>query len=475
MRILLTGATGYIGKRLLVKLLKKNHEVYCCVRDKSRFNYPDEFKSQIKIIEIDFLNNAIPQIEHEIDIAYYLIHSMTAAIDKFIDLEEKSARNFVSFMKASNVKQVIYLSGIVNDNKLSKHLESRRNVENILAEGNFKLTTLRAGIVIGSGSASFEILRDLVEKLPIMITPKWVLTNSQPIAVRNILQYLVGVINNEKCFNKSFDVGGPDILSYKQMLLQYAEVRELKRWIISVPIMTPRLSSYWLYFVTATSYKLAVNLVNSLKIEVICKDDEIKEIFDYQLLNYKEAVEAAMKIVQSNKVISSWKDAMNVDKFDLSSNIQVPSYGVFNDEQKFAIIGDTNKVLEKIWSVGGKNGWYYANWLWRTRGFLDKLVGGVGLRRGRTNVNNIYAGDALDFWRVLLAEKNEKRLLLFAEMKLPGEAWLEFKITQEDKFDYIIQKAVFRPKGLWGRIYWFLLKPFHIFIFKGMAKRISQT
>lgn len=475
MKILLTGATGYIGKRLLPKLVEAQHEVICCVRDKKRFVVPESYASNVKVVEIDFLADAIQPLQNEIDVAYYLIHSMSAAIDEFIDLEAKSAQNFLQFMQKSGVKQVIYLSGIVNEEKLSKHLESRKNVEEILASGEFALTTLRAGIIIGSGSASFEILRDLVEKLPAMITPKWVLTKSQPIAVRNVLQYLLGVIQNEQCYDKSFDIGGPDVLSYKEMLLQYAEVRGLKRWIVSVPVMTPRLSSYWLYFVTATSYKLAVNLVNSLKIEVICKDDAIQEILNYELLSYKEAVAAAIKITKNDGVVSSWKDAMNEENFDLFRNVEVPSHAVFVDEQKVELApDDVERVQQNIWSVGGENGWYYANWLWRMRGFLDKLVGGVGLRRGRTHLHEINPGDALDFWRVLIADEKERRLLLFAEMKLPGEAWLEFRITTINQRYHLLQKATFRPKGLWGRMYWFLVKPFHVFIFGGMARRIAR-
>ena len=257
------------------------------------------------------------------------------------------------------------------------------------------------------------------------------------------------------------------------MLLQYAEVRGLKRFIFSVPVMTPRLSSYWLYFVTSTSYKLAVNLVNSLKIEVVCKENEIRNIIDIYLLNYREAVTEAVKIMNRDGVISSWKDAMNEGNFDLFQHINVPVFGVFIDEQKVPFNHPVDEVVNRIWSVGGENGWYYANWLWRIRGFLDKLFGGVGLRRGRTNIHDIDPGDVLDFWRVLIADKQEKRLLLFAEMKVPGEAWLDFSVKEENNHFYFIQKAVFRPKGLWGRIYWVLLKPFHIFIFGGMARKIA--
>ncbi len=273
MKILLTGATGYIGKRLLPVLIEQGHKVVCCVRNRNRFpsegvyNHPN-----VSLFEIDFLKN-IPSSEliKDIDAAYYLIHSMSSNIKDFGSLEERSSNNFVRLIEQTSVKQIIYLGGITNEEKLSKHLASRKRVEEILSKSNIPLTSIKAGIIVGSGSASFEIIRDLVEKLPVMITPKWLNTRHQPIAIRNILQYLSGVLFKPETFNNSYDVGGPDILSYKEMLLQFAEVRGLKRFIFTVPVMTPRLSSYWLYFVTSTSYMLAINLVNSMKIEVSCK------------------------------------------------------------------------------------------------------------------------------------------------------------------------------------------------------------
>ncbi|HSP40131.1 MAG TPA: NAD(P)H-binding protein, partial [Gillisia sp.] len=262
MKILLTGANGYIGLRLLPQLIDLGHEVICAVRNKERFKVIKELRDKIQVVEIDFLEEPFtPELIKDIDVAYYLIHSMTASTKDFDDKESLSARNFNKIVAQTTVKQVIFLSGIVNEEKLSRHLQSRKQVEDILYEGKFHLTVLRAAIIVGSGSSSFEIIRDLCEKLPVMITPKWVRTKCQPIAIRDILNFLTGVINNEKCFDQSFDVGGPDILSYKEMMQQYAEVRGLKQYILEVPVMSPKLSSYWLYFVTSTSYKLALNLV----------------------------------------------------------------------------------------------------------------------------------------------------------------------------------------------------------------------
>ncbi|RYY10186.1 MAG: SDR family oxidoreductase, partial [Chitinophagaceae bacterium] len=335
-------------------------------------------------------------------------------------------------------------------------------------------TVLRAGIIVGSGSASFEIIRDLVEKLPIMITPKWVETKIQPIAIRNVLEYLTGVLGNEKTFGASFDIGGSDILSYKDMLLQFAEVRNLKRRIITVPVMTPKLSSYWLYFVTSTSYKLAKNLVDSMKVEVVAKDNKLQDLLGIMPIPYKEAVALAFQKIDQHEVVSSWKDSLSSSyaNVTLLDNIHVPTEGCFSDHREKPFDNDPERVLNNIWSIGGERGWYYGNKLWGMRGFIDKVVGGVGLRRGRTHPHSIFAGDSLDFWRVLVADKQNRRLLLYAEMKLPGEAWLDFKIKECNGKFVLEQTATFRPHGIAGRLYWYAMLPFHAFIFSGMANNL---
>lgn len=471
MKILLTGATGYIGKRILPVLVQEGHHVVCCVRDKNRFKPPESLKTNITVIEVDLLNaESLEKIPNDIDIAYYLVHSMSISKDYQV-LEEKCAVNFREALNQRNIKQVIYLSGIVNEEDLSEHLSSRKTVEDELAKGDYNFTCLRAGIIIGSGSASFEIMRDLVEKLPIMITPKWLLTKCQPIGVSDVILFLTRTIGKKETYNKNFDIGCDQVLTYKEMLLGFAKMRNLKRTIWTVPVMTPRLSSYWLYFVTSTSYKLAKSLVDSMKVEVTCRNADLNKILDIQPISYEDALTKALTKIENNEIISSWKDSYSSSGIELniSEFINVPQYGCFKDQRsrKFA---NRKDAINRIWQIGGKNGWYYGTWLWRIRGFMDKLVGGVGLRRGRTNQTSISTGDALDFWRVLYANKEEGRLLLFAEMKLPGEAWLEFKI----KGDELEQTATFRPRGLWGRLYWYSVYPFHGLIFSGLLKRLTQ-
>ncbi len=472
MKILLTGATGYIAQRLLPVLVDAGHTIVCCVRDVKRFHIEDHWQKQVTKVEVDFLKpELLINIPSDIDVVYYLIHSMSTSSGNFSEMEQQSAQNFVKGIEVTDAKQIIYLSGIVNDDHLSKHLQSRKNVETILSDCSVPLTTLKAGIIVGSGSASFEIMRDLVEKLPIMIAPRWLNTKCQPIAIRNVIQYLSGVLLNEQRYHQSFDIGGPDVLTFKQMLLQFAQVRKLKRHILVVPLMTPNLSSYWLYFVTSTNFSLAKNLVKSMSVEVICQPNKLGELIPIKLIPYNEAIELAFDRIDQNQVLSSWTDALTSETLreGISAYISVPQKGCFHDK-RIVKLDNPDLALNNIFAIGGKRGWYYANWLWAIRGLLDKMVGGTGIRRGRKNDTDISPGEALDFWRILVADKDKKRLLLYAEMKLPGEAWLEFKINTHNE---LVQTATFRPLGLLGRLYWYSVLPFHAFIFKGMAKNIA--
>ena len=471
MKILLSGANGYIGKRLLPALVKQGHQVVCCVRDENRFSPPPSLKSNIEILEIDFLDpESVHKIPRDIDGAYYLIHSMSSAED-YSKIELLAGSHFRKGLSQTNVEHVVSLSGIVNQNVLSDHLKSRKAVEDELARGSYNFTTLRAGIIIGSGSASFEIIRDLVEKLPLMVAPKWLNTRTQPIGIEAIIKYLYRSLFNPAVYGQNIDIGGPDVLTYKEMLLGYAKVRKLNRWIITIPVMTPKLSSYWLYFVTSTSYKLARALVGSMKIEVVCRDNSANELLEVDPENYTSALERTFGEIAENQIISSWKDSLISGRFEnnISDFIHVPTYGCLVDKRS-EYIENRDTCLAKIWRIGGASGWYYANWLWELRGFVDKIFGGVGLRRGRTDKVDISVGDAIDFWRVLYANKQEGRLLLFAEMKLPGEAWLEFKVSGNE----LHQTATFRPQGIRGRIYWYMVYPIHGLIFGNMLKRLCS-
>ncbi|MFN7258570.1 MAG: SDR family oxidoreductase [Cyclobacteriaceae bacterium] len=480
MKILLTGSTGYIGRRLLPVLVGAGHHVICLVRDQRRFDWDDfseDFLKQVSVIEVDLSDSkSFGLVPTDIDVAYYLVHSMSSSNLDFTKMEAISAQNFVAFINTTTAKQTIYLSGIVNDADLSAHLLSRKNVEDILKSATAPLTVLRAAIIIGSGSASFEIIRDLVEKLPVMVAPKWLKTRCQPIGIRNVIEYLHGVLLKPESYRQTFDIGGTEILTYKQMLYGFAKMRGLKRLIITIPVLTPKLSSLWLVFVTSTTYSLARSLVNSMRNEVICNDTRIQQIVPTKILSYEESLQLAFDKISQKSVISSWKDAISLSTMDKNflNNVQVPEHGVFTDKRQIEFVRNREEVIENIWRIGGNRGWYFGNWMWRIRGVMDKMVGGVGLRRGRRSETDLKAGDALDFWRVLLADKPNGRLLLYAEMKLPGEAWLEFRVKESEGKKILFQTATYRPLGLWGRLYWYSVLPFHGLIFPKMAENITK-
>lgn len=470
--VLLTGATGYIGKRILPLLAQKYDRVVCCTRDRDRMAVPKAIAQTVELVEVDFLDaDTLDNIPTDIDGAYYLMHSMSSSQADFMALELQVAENFRRRLDQTQCRHVVYLSGIVNGDELSRHLSSRLAVETELHRGNYAVTTLRAGIIIGSGSASFEIIRDLVEKLPVMVAPRWVHTRCQPIAIRDVLTFLARTLFDERLYDQNFDIGGRDVLSYLEMLKGYAEARDLNRWILPLPVMTPRLSSYWLFFVTSTTYPLAVSLVDSMTVEVVARDNRLAELLDIEPHGYREALNMAFAKIEQNAIVSSWKDSLISGRLgeDISEFVNVPTHGCFVDRKERPVL-DRRRSIERIWSIGGKIGWYYGDFLWKLRGYIDKLWGGVGLRRGRTHPHHIEAGDVIDFWRVIYADKTEGKLLLYAEMKLPGDAWLEFKVGETD----IVQTATFRPVGLLGRLYWYAVLPFHGFIFNGMIDQIQR-
>jgi uncharacterized protein YbjT (DUF2867 family) len=466
-KILVTGATGFIGKRLITALLDKGHTVYALLRIKGTELFKEKRENLVLLFGDLRDETALDQLPDDVDAAYYLMHSMSDISKGLLDVEKKVAENFVKSVRKTRVQQLIYLGGIIDEECQSVHISSRKMVEEVLKASGIPTTILRASIIIGSGSASFEIIRDLVEKLPVMIAPRWVSNLCQPIAVSDVLFYLVAVLQNARCLNKTFDVGGPDILTFKEALLQFAAFRKLTRKIISVPVLTPRLSSYWLVFVTSVPFSLASYLVESMRAHSQCRERSIDEVIPHTCLSYLQAVERAFQKTAQ----STWRDSWELDANDpdIQRYIEVPKEGVLVDQKVVPISSSIEEVLEKIWSIGGTTGWYCYEWAWNIRGAIDKLAGGVGMNRGRRDPHEILVGDSIDFWRVLKADYKGRHLILYAEMKLPGEAWLEFKIEGNE----LIQTATFRPKGLLGRLYWYLLVPMHFFIFSKMARTIA--
>lgn len=480
MKILITGANGYIGLRLTLALLEAGHEVVAAVRDPARFP-SDNFTSsgtRLTVKKADFLDEAsVEGLPGGVDAAYYLIHSMGGGGD-FAEREKRCASNFAKAAKAGQWGRIIYLGGLFsNDAELSEHLGSRLKVEEVLRGSGVPLTVLRASIIVGSGSASFEIIRDLCEKLPAMITPRWVHTRCQPIAIRNVLDYLAGLLATPETMGKTYDIGGPDVMTYRELLEGYAKVRGLRRYFISTPLLTPRLSSGWLFLMTSTSFLLARALVDSMTHETVCKEDSIRRIIPLELLTYRKAVELALARIAQNHVPSSWMDALATGTLDprLFDAVRVPEHGVYLDSRTFALKAPVLEVVDAIWSIGGVNGWPSMNWAWKLRGMMDKLAGGIGMRRGRRSPTDLRSGDALDFWRVLLADREGGRLILHAEMKLPGEAWLEFAVEPAPDGQFRLrQTATFRPQGLLGRLYWFVVLPFHSLLFPKMGSLLAE-
>ncbi|MFI0434771.1 MAG: SDR family oxidoreductase [Parachlamydiaceae bacterium] len=475
-KILMTGANGFVGKRLILYLLNQGHEIYALCRIKGVKVFPDE-KANLYYIWGDLRNQqTVEAIPQDIEAAYYLVHSMSQITTSLIDAETEVVNGFIKGVKKTQIKQIIYLGGIIHDEKtLSAHLKSRLLVESLLRNSGIPTTVLRASIIIGAGSASFEIIRDLCEKLPLMIAPKWVDTYCQPIAISDVLFYLSSVLLHPKCLNKIFDIGGPDILTFKELMLGYSKFRHLTRWIINVPVLTPRLSSYWLVFITSVRFSVCSYLVESMKNRTTVELGEIQTIIPHTCLNYVKALQLTFQKIAEQDVISTWMDAWEIQgkNPDIRQYIQVPTEGCFKDERKVMIQDGKEEAINRMWRIGGQTGYYAMNWAWQLRGFIDKMVGGVGLNRGRRDPVEIQAGDSIDFWRVICADKQKGILILFAGMKMPGEAWLEFRVAKQENRWILVQTATFRPKGIFGRLYWYSLLPFHFLIFDRMAKALA--
>ena len=472
MRVALTGATGYVGGRLGAALLEAGHTVQALVRSRRKFaSRPWADDPQVTAVEVDLRElEALTEALRGCDAAYYLVHSMQAVGSTYAEADRQLAATFAEAAERAGVGRIIYLGGLGElGDDLSEHLTSRRQVEHTLAQRSVPVTVLRAGVILGSGSASFEILRYLVERLPVMITPRWVSTACQPIAIRNVVEYLRRCLDEPRTIGATLDIGGPEVLTYRELMQQAAEAMGLRRrWIVAVPVLTPRLSSMWIHLVTPIGYRLARPLAEGLRNRVVCRDDHAAHWMPQDLLTVRQAIEAALGKMQRAEVASMWSDAG-----PMPGDPDWAGGTTFVDERQTPVRTSADKVFDAVCKVGGGHGYYAADWLWRLRGMMDRLVGGPGLRRGRRNPTTLAYGDSLDFWRVTEVDRPH-RLVLRAEMKLPGVASLEFNIEPTADGCTLTQTARFKPRGLMGLAYWYSVVPLHHVVFRGMLSGIQR-
>ena len=474
MRVLVTGATGYIGGRLVPALLRAQHSVRCLVRD------PNRIEGRFEGVEVArgdvFDRESLRAALRGCDVAYYLVHSMSDDRKDFSRRDREAARLFGMTAAEEGVARIIYLGGLGEDSaavKLSPHLRSRHEVGVQLRAGGVPVTEFRAAIIVGSGSVSFEMLRYLTERLPVMIAPKWVRTRCQPISVRDVIAYLVAALANEQSVGKVVEIGGADVFEYRDMMLRYAAIRGLTRRIVIVPFFSPRLSSRWIHLVTPIPASIAQPLVEGLFNEVIVRDDVARTLFpEIVPAGYDESVLRALDRTTSTGPETTWFDAFDVKT--LPGEFTGSSQGMLIDRRERPTTASPREVFRVFSSLGGEKGWLYADWLWELRGVMDRVVGGIGTRRGRRSATTLRVGDAVDFWRVE-AYRPDELLRLRAEMKLPGYAWLEFEVvTHDDGTTSLRQTAFFDPRGAFGFLYWYAVLPFHEFIFGNLATRIVR-
>lgn len=473
--IMVTGATGYIGGRLVARLLDQGYKVRVLARDTTRLN-GRSWLDKVEVVQGDVLKpETLDAAMQGIWAAYYLIHSMSGNSD-FHERDLIAARNFSNAVQAQNVQRIIYLGGLGDANSdLSTHLRSRQQTGAALRESGIPVTEFRAGVVVGSGSISFEMIRYLTERVPIMVCPRWVYTRTQPIAIRDALSYLVAALDTPESTGKIIEIGGAVRIRYYDMMMQYAAVRGLKRYIIPVPVLTPRLSSYWVHLVTPIPGDMARPLILGLGNEAVADDTLAQALFpQIQPISYQQAVELALARLSASDVETSWNDSLVSSQGDVTPVVLTNHEGMLIEQRQQIIHASPLAVYQAFSGLGGKRGWLAYNWAWRLRGLLDSMVGGVGFRRGRRHPDNLRTGDALDFWRVEAVEEG-KLLRLRAEMKLPGRAWLQFKVDAlEDNRSRLSQTAFFAPKGLFGLLYWYGLYPFHGLIFSSLIKRLGE-
>ena len=479
--IFVAGATGYIGGRLLPRLLEAGYPVVALARaseklkDRPWAQHPNLTIVKGDVLDLESLTPALAGCRA----AYYLVHSMNPDVKDFSQTDRVAARNMAAAAASAKLEQIIYLGGLGEEQDgLSHHLQSRTEVGNILRQGPVPVTILRAAMIIGSGSASFEILRYLVDRLPVMITPRWVDTPCQPIGVRNVLHYLMGCLENPEVIGDTFDIGQPEVINYRKLMEVYAEEAGLpKRWIIPVPVLTPRLSSYWIHLVTPVPAAIARPLAEGLSNPVICRENRLATLLPQELFDCRKSIRMALDRLKQHRVETSWTDsgAIHLSEWSVPGDPSWAGGSLYTDSRKITLESRRENIWPVVSSIGGKVGYYYANWLWKIRGGMDRFCGGVGLCRGRRSDSEIYPGDAIDFWRVVVVNKPEV-LMLSAEMKLPGEAVLMFRLVQlDDQRTELQQIASFLPRGLFGILYWYAVMPFHHYVFTGMLRGIAET
>jgi uncharacterized protein YbjT (DUF2867 family) len=473
--VLVTGATGYVGGRIVPRLLAAGYQVRVLVRDPARLQ-GRSWLDRVDVVQGDVLDpQTLGPALDGVQAAYYLIHSMMAGKD-FKERDQLAANQFVKAGEAAPIQRIIYLGGLGDpDTDLSEHLRSRHETGEVLRSGSIPVLEFRAGVIVGAGSLSFEMIRDLTERLPAMICPRWVFTRTQPISIRNILDYLVAGLEVPLEESTVIEIGGPEILTYGDMIMGYAEVRGLRRWIVPVPVLTPRLSSYWVHWITPIPSQIARPLIEGLKNEAIVRDTSAPQIFsEIELEDYLTAVRQALESLQASAVETTWSDALVSTQGDIAPVILSTNEGMIVEQRKFHVHASPQTVYRTFTGLGGSRGWLYASWLWRLRGALDRLIGGVGYRRGRRDPDVLRIGDALDFWRVEDLE-HDHLLRLRAEMKVPGKAWLEFEtIPGTDQGAELYQTAYYAPKGLIGLLYWYIQYPIHARIFSGLIRAVAK-
>jgi uncharacterized protein YbjT (DUF2867 family) len=475
------GATGYIGARLVPRLVEAGLRVRAVGRNPAKLaGRPWARDPMVEICAGDVFDR--PGLEAALAgcrAAFYLVHSMNPEAGDFASADRRAAENMAAAAETAAIERIVYLGGLGGEApKLSHHLRSRHEVGEILRRGRVPVTIFRAAMIIGSGSTSFEILRYLVERLPVMITPRWIDTPCQPIAVVNVLHYLVSCLDCPATVGNSFDIGTEEVSTYRELMALYAEEAQLpRRWIIPVPVLTPRLSSYWIHLVTPVPASLARPLAEGLRNPGVCRDTAIRELLPQPLLDCRTAIRLALEKLRLRQVESSWMDAGRMPPVEWSTEDDPGWAGgtVFLEERRMRVGASARQCWPAVVGMGGKTGWYYADWLWGVRGAMDRLLGGPGMGRGRRDAQGLQAGDALDFWRVLAAEPG-RRLKLVAEMKVPGEAVLELLLTEgSDGATEVRQRALFRPRGLLGLLYWYSVLPLHNIVFGGMLRGIARA